>query len=363
MTPLTEQELLAAAYTKLGELLTDDNMTINQRVLVGKDVGRHAMWDIQAASYCCTLLVQAFRNFIPRDVDRVLGGNHQLIREVIREEILVVAPWFSPRSRELLRERGLNYLDLAGNVLIRIPRPTIHIRLEGAQQDPNPPVKRPVRLQGSGINALVRVLVDFTPPYRLVELAAASGISNAYVSRTLEALVDDRMIERDPRSKKVTDVDWHRLLRARAENYSLLKSNRSQTYIARTGVQPLLRRLGTINDGQALVTGSFAASEYVRIAAPTQLIVYVPHFATFEQRYGLIPATQGANVVLLKAADASQLVRARMLDDGTFHVGISQLVQDCLAGNGRLPEEGEALLEWMAEHPSAWRHGGLPRRP
>src|SRR5262245_58096375 len=117
----------------------------------------------------------------------------------------------------------MNYLDLTGNVLIRIPKPTIHIRIEGAQHDPDPPAKPPVRLQGSGINALIRILADFTPPFRLVELATASGLSNAYVSRTLDALVDDRLVVRDTRSKKVTEVDWQRLLRARAENYSLLR--------------------------------------------------------------------------------------------------------------------------------------------
>jgi hypothetical protein len=364
MSALTEPDVLAAAYTKLGELLTDDDMTIMQRALDGEDARHDAMWDIVAAGTGCTLLVQAFRRFIPRDVDRVLGGNHPLIRRVIREEVLVVAPWFSPRSRELLRERGFNYLDLTGNVLLRIARPKIHIRLEGAQQDPDPLIRRPVRLQGAGANALVRILVDFTPPYRLVDLAAASGLSNPYVSRTLDALVNDRVIERDPRNKMVTDVDWQILLKARAEHYSLVKSNLSQTYIARTGVLPLLRKLGTANDDRVLVTGSFAATEYVRIAAPTQLALYVPDFAAFEQRYGLMPADRGADVMLLKPADASQLARARTLVDGTVHIGVSQLVLDCLTGNGRLPEEGEALLEWMAENVPAWRHDGLPpRRP
>ena len=357
----TEQELLAAAFGRLTELIADDDTKVTHRPFGDGDAGHDAMWDIQAADYHCTLIVQAFRRFIPRDVDRVLGGNHRLMRRVVREPIVLVAPWFSPRSREVLRERGINYIDLTGNVLIRVPRPAIHIRLDGAQQDPNPPAKPPVRLKGSGSNALVRVLVDFAPPYRLVDLAAASGLSNAYVSRALGALVDDRLVERDPRSRAVTSVDWQELLRARAQHYSLLKNNRSRTYIARTGVPPLLRKLGTGEDHRAVITGSFAASRYVQIAAPTQLALYVPDIAAAAARYELMPADQGANVVLLAAADASQLARARTLENGTFHVGISQLVLDCLAGNGRLPEEGEALLEWMAADPSAWRQDHLSR--
>jgi hypothetical protein len=352
----TEQELLNAAFDRFAELITDDDMKVNQRTFGdgdGGDMGHDAMWEIQAVNYHCVVVVQAFRRFIPRDVDRVLGGNHRIMRQLVREPIIVVAPWLSSRSREVLRERGINYIDLTGNVLVRIPRPTIHIRLDGAQQDPNPPAKPPVRLKGSGSNALVRALVDFSPPYRLVDLAAVSGLSNAYVSRTLDALVDERLIERDPRSKVVTHVDWRELLRARAQHYNLFKSNRSQTFIARTGMPSLLRRLG--NDEQAVITGSYAANQYVQLAAPTQLALYVPDIATAAARLELLPTHQGANVVLLSAADDSQLARGRMIEDGTFHVGVSQLVLDCLAGNGRLPEEGEALLDWMEANPAAWR--------
>lgn len=73
-----------------------------------------------------------------------------------------------------------------------------------------------------------------------------------------------------------------------------------------------------------------------------------------------MPAQQGANVVLLTAANHSQLQRARKVDNGTFHAGIPQVALDWVAGNGRLPEEGEALLEWMAANLSAWRQRHLP---
>jgi hypothetical protein len=360
----SEQELLKRAFNLLGGLLSDGDMKLTLQTTPegAGDSGSDAIWDIQAVSFHCQLLVQGFSRFIPRDVDRVLGGNHSLVRRVVRDPIVVVAPWLSPRSRELLRERGFNYLDLTGNVLVRIPRPSLYLRLDGAQQDPNPPAKRPVLLRGDKVNALVRTLVDFAPPYKLVELAAASGLSNGYVSRALEALADDRLISRDPRTKSVTEVDWQRLLVARAENYSLFKSNRSRTYLARGGPNALLRALGKANDEQAIVTGSFAAQEYVRVAAPTQLALYVPAFDEFAQRYDLMPAAQGANVVLLIPADNSQLTGVHMRTDGTFHVALSQLAQDCLAGNGRLPEEGTELLDWMAGNLTAWRQSQLPPR-
>src|SRR5262249_23767377 len=153
-----------------------------------------------------------------------------------------------------------------------------YLRLDGAQRDPRPPAKSAVQLRGSGVNALIRVLVDFTPPYKLVDLAAASGLSNGYVSRALESLADERLVRRYSKTKSVTEVDWHGLLIARADNYSLLKTNRSRSYLARGGVPSLLRGLG---DDRAVVTGSFAAHEYVQVAAPTQVALYVPDLDVF----------------------------------------------------------------------------------
>ncbi|MGH9304536.1 MAG: hypothetical protein ACRDZ5_09015, partial [Acidimicrobiales bacterium] len=33
----------------------------------------------------------------------------------------------------------------------------------------------------------------------------------------------------------------------------------------------------------------------------------------------------------------------------------SQVAIDCLAGTGRMPSEGEALIRWMGENESEWR--------
>lgn len=356
------QELLDVAFRSLAALLPDGDMELTQHPPLEKDEGSDAIWEVRAVNYHCQLLVQAFTRFIPRDVDRVLGGNHDLVRRVVREPVLVVAPWFSPRAQGVLRERGFNYLDMTGNVFLKIPRPALYLRLEGARHDPSPAVKQPVKLRGAGVNALVRILVDYEPPYKLVDLAHESKLSNGYVSRVLEALADDRLIRREAKNRSVTDVYWKQLILARAENYSLLKSNRSRSYIARGGAKALYRQLGQANQDQALVTGSFAVQEYVQVAAATQLALYVPSPESFAEKHGLMPAQQGANVLLLIAADESQLDRGRERTDGTFHVGLSQLVLDCLSGNGRLPEEGSALLDWMSENLPAWRRDRLPGR-
>jgi glycine/D-amino acid oxidase-like deaminating enzyme len=146
-------------------------------------------------------------------------------------------------------------------------------------------------------------------------------------------------------------VDWPQLLRARAAEYQVLRANRSITYLARRGLDVLLRELHTAPE--VLVTGSYAAHRIAPVTAPAQLLLYVPDIDTYAKRWELLATGTGANVVLLKAASGSQLERPRDVD-GLRHVGYSQLVMDLLSGNGRLPEEGGAVLQWMIDTPG-WR--------
>ena len=168
----SEQDLLGRAYQMLRELLADGEggVALEQHPANLPNGGRDAAWEVSAAGHGCPLLVQAHRRFVPRDVDRVLGGVAPLMQMVVgKPPVIVVAPWLSPRSRELLSQRSLNYIDLTGNIRLNVSRPAIRLRLEGAQHDPNPPAKRSVRLQGAGVHALVRILVDVEPPYRMIE--------------------------------------------------------------------------------------------------------------------------------------------------------------------------------------------------
>lgn len=98
------------------------------------------------------------------------------------------------------------------------------------------------------------------------------------------------------------------------------------------------------------------------IAAPAQLAVYPTDPVQLLQDAGLLPTDRGADVLLPKPADPSQVERTRVMD-GATHVGLSQLVIDLLAGNGRMPEEGEAVLDWMRRHEDQWRLPELPRQP
>jgi hypothetical protein len=57
-----------------------------------------------------------------------------------------------------------------------------------------------------------------------------------------------------------------------------------------------------------------------------------------------------------------QVVWERSTQDGGLRYACaSQVAVDCLTGTGRMPAEGEAVLEWMQASEASWRWESLDR--
>ena len=107
------------------------------------------------------------------------------------------------------------------------------------------------------------------------------------------------------------------------------------------------------------ITGSFAAVRLAPVAGPALLALYADSPADLASSLDLIPTDDGANVVLLTPFDPVVWERTTT-DEEMVYVAPSQAAVDCLTGNGRMPAEGEALLQWMTEHENRWRALALP---
>jgi hypothetical protein len=319
----------------------------------------NAFVHISAESQMGQLLVEARQRFAPRDVDTVLGGHAELIRRAAGNvPVMVVAPWFSPRSRELLMKAGMNYLDLAGNVRIALRYPSLFV--ERVSPAPGPRTRQStMSLRGVKAGRVVRLLADVIPPYGILDLAAAAGVTPGYMSRLIDMLDREALVERTRRGG-VTDVDWPELLRRRVESYSVLETNEASRWACPNGAAFAWELAHDVRP-PILATGSFAAEQIVHVAQPTLLLMYAMGDVEEFVRYAnLIPADEGANVILLTPYDEVISQRTSAWLTGELPpirpvAACSQLVLDCLSGPGRMPAEGEALLTWMAENQSRWR--------
>lgn len=360
---LSENEMAEAAVAWLRDRLPQSwEVGPTSRAEFRTQDGRvDAVIDMKGASGTfTTMVIEVKRVFGPRDVDRLLGGVARTLRTLAGHiPILVVAPWLSQRTQELLSDRGLNYLDLTGNALIRLDNPTVYLQAQGAAKDPSPPQRRKARVQGPKAGRLIRLLVDVRPPYGVRDLAAAADLAPGYVSRLLDALDDEALAERSERGR-VESVDIGRLVRRWVETYDVFRSNKAQRYLAPAGAASALEQVRTVKT-RSTVTGSFAAGRLAPVAAPALLAVYADDPRAVVEALGLIPADQGANVAILTPFDPVVWERASLVD-GLSYVAPSQAAADCLTGNGRMPAEGEAVLQWMTENEKLWRLDKLPAR-
>lgn len=358
---IQENDLLEAALDWLRERAPADwSFTQSNRPELANGAGRvDAAIEIGAPGMGATIAVEAKRSLEPREVGSLFGSVGRTIRALSPNiPVLVVAPWLSPRTRDLLASEGLNYLDLTGNALVRLDRPALFIQTQGADRDPSPVPRGKARLRGPKAGRLIRFLADVRPPYGVRELAQATGLAPGYVSRLLNALDDEALIDRSKRGS-VVSADVGGLLRRWAESYDVFRSNGTATFLAPGGAAEALRGLAELDPASlASVTGSFAAVRLAPVAAPALLALYCDDTESVARALDLIPADQGSNVVLLQPFD-SVIWEGNVREAGIRYVAASQAAVDCLTGNGRMPAEGDALLNWMLENETHWRLGAI----
>lgn len=307
-----------------------------------------------------TLAVEAKNSFEPRDVDNLLPGLARQLRSLGGNiPVLVVAPWLSERTRERLAAEGINSIDLTGNGLVRLENPTLYLESVGARRNPNSTPSGRARVRGPKAARVVRLLADVRPPYGVRQLARATGLTPGYVSRLLDSLDREALIERSGRGQ-VASVDLAGLLRRWAESYDVFTANRSLSFLAPNGASTALSGLEHGPErAQVAITGSFAAVRLAPVAAPALLVAYCrDEQSNVAAALDLLPADEGANVVLLQPFDRVVWDLPRR-EGSLLFVAPSQVVVDCLTGTGRMPSEGEAVLAWMLENEQGWRLGSI----
>lgn len=318
-----------------------------------------AMLLVRAESgFSTTIAVEAKQALSPRGVDGLLPSLGRQLRSMAGDvPVLIVAPWLSARTRERLVGAEMNYIDLTGNARLQLSEPALFIESEGASRDPQPAQRGGARVRGPKAARVLRLLADVSPPYGVREIAVATGLTPGYVSRLLDTLDREALLERSARGG-VESVAVTELLRRWAETYDVLSTNEASAYLAPNGAVDALDRLGRLDGaGRPVVTGSFAARRLAPVAASTLLMAYSDRVEELAGALELLPADDGANVVLLRPFDEVAMARASE-DRGVAYAAPSQVAVDCLTGTGRMPAEGEAVLAWMQES-DVWRATSL----
>lgn len=353
--PVSETRLLREAWSRLREALPASwTLTRVERVRRGADrAGKSSASDglVELRDSAGATQRIALESKIRLDPIQVIPTLERAKRSGA-EPVLVVSRYLSPRARQLLQEQGANYLDLTGNVYLRLEQPAVYIRLVGANENPWHEKRALDSLKGPAAARVVRAVCDYRPPYGVRELAQRAGASFASASRVADLLSREALLVKDSRGR-ITEAGWPKVLERWTEDYQVLKSNRSVSALEPRGLGALPAKLRAASLRHA-VTGSLAA---VRLApfAPARLgLIFVEDTTAALSTLGLRQTDAGQNVILLEPQDPVVFERTQSAD-GVLYAAPSQIVADLLTSPGRGPEEARMLMEWMSEHEGEWR--------
>ncbi|MDA8400657.1 MAG: helix-turn-helix transcriptional regulator [Actinomycetota bacterium] len=104
----------------------------------------------------------------------------------------------------------------------------------------------------------------------------------------------------------------------------------------------VVRSLDQAGEAWAL-TGAFAASAYTKIANSVWPTFYVGNVARSAIAAGLRPAENGPYLTLIPFDNVTS-VGLQALDNGVRLADFWQIAIDCFAGNGRMPDQAEAMI-------------------
>jgi len=267
---------------------------------------------------------------------------------------LLLAPYLTPRSRDLLRDRGISHADSTGNLWIAAG--SVYIERFGSARGPvtgraHPDEERTPRrsLRGPSTARVVRYLCDAVGPPRVRTIATATGVDPGSVSRILHLLEREAFVRRN--NLAIIEVDWKALIVRWGED--LAKDRVSESYLAPRGLDHVRARLRNVSFPYAL-TGSSAAAAIAPAAVPGALDVYVEDFDIAARALALHDRAGVGNVRLIEAFDPVVFDRTKE-SEGIVLAAPSQVAADLVTLPRRSAEELAAILDWMEQNAPGWR--------
>ena len=308
-----------------------------------RDHGRDAVIEIRSPNGArATLAVEVRRRLDHAGLPVVLA---QL--ESTDDIPFIVAPFLSPRTRELLAQAGVNYCDASDNLRLAVDNPAIFVETTGKTVNLWRGNRAIRSLRGPISGRVVRALCDFRPPFGVLELAATAKIPPASVSRVIVLVEQEGLLTRTAGGSVLT-VEWEGLIRRWTVDYAFWGSNHVRRFIARRGLSELTKMLPACALRYA-ITGPMAAEHLVRGGVGEQAALYVDYPADAAKQLDLDPVASLGDVLLVEPFNTTVFERT-WARRGLVYAAPSQIAADVLTTPGYDHANAEAFLAWMRGH-------------
>ncbi len=266
-----------------------------------------------------------------------------------REDVYGVfgAPFVSDESKEICKETGIGFIDLAGNCLFRFDN--VYISVEGR---PNPyPATRPLKsiFAPKSTRALRVLLCNPKKNWFVKDLAREANISIGQASNLKKRLLEYELIEEvgDKKVMKFRLSSPEALLNKWAENYSYL-SNKIKNYYSLDDVKTIEGKLVEYFKAKQ-IPYAFTLTSGASLVAPSlrykRVFVYVGgKIERAAQELGLKEVSSGPNVSLLEPYDEGAFYGVQEIG-GVKVVSDIQLYLDLQSYKERGEEAARFILE------------------
>lgn len=271
--------------------------------------------------------------------------------------VLFVADYIGSATRRALAEADVSYVDSTGWVRLVSDDPLILLTGEGAERSPRTRESAAVaRMNGVATGRVIRALSAVEVPIGVRELAGEARVSPGSVSKLLQTLAAEGIVDRDAQGT-VTGVRRRSLLRRWTQDYGYATTNTGMGYwLAPRGLAQVIDRLAQ-QEG-VTITGSAAARRLLppdkTPVVPLRLVaLYTASPRTLAGELGLVEADAStANVVMAVPQDE------RILPSPAEPVALAPtalVVADLLTLPGRSDAEAEQLMDAMAASDPTWK--------
>jgi hypothetical protein len=281
---------------------------------------------------------------------------------------VLASTYLSPRTRQICREEGVGYVDLAGNGWLRLDDFYFE---KVVDKNPFPPRGRPASLFAPVSSRIVRAMLEEPGrSWRVLELARATGVSLGQASNVTRRLVADAYAVRELRRLRLRDPGA--LLDAwRAEPFgregqaspdladpdrarhrfssTIADEKRWAAYSFESDPQRLLAAIARLAEarGWRYAVTTFAAADRVApfvhgIGAVEWYVEDETAAEAWREALDLRPVETGPNAILRVPRDAGVFYRARPVE-GVTVVGDVQLYLDLWQEPGRGREQADFL--------------------
>lgn len=260
---------------------------------------------------------------------------------------VLASTFLSPRVREICREEGVGYVDVAGNCRLALPDAYLE---KVVDRNPFPARGRPASLFAPVSSRLIRAVLDApTRAWTVLELSKTAGISLGQASNVCRRLLEEAYAVRPDRRMRLTEPG--KLLDAWRDQYDPSRHEAAAYYSFEREPDALMRRLAEVAHARQwryAVTGLAGASLVAPFVHGVGTVAwYVPDAlqrTLWIEALDLRPVESGANALMLIPQDRGVWHGAHAVE-GVSVAGSVQLYLDLWHDPGRGREQAEFLRQ------------------